>query len=252
MTGTKVQEKFCIKHPYNFTTFAGVLCFITVGKDKLKRFKQNAQFANVIEPTRDEVLDGFRLSGRWHEHFGNDNPIVLELGCGSGAYTVNLAKDSPHKNYIGVDIKGARIWRGAKSCNEQGIKNVAFLRTKIELIEHCFSKNEVLEIWITFPDPQIKYRRTKHRLTCERFLRKYHTIIKPEGVIHLKSDSEFTHGYALGLLQGQNHQIILSQHDIYSCQKCMPKEVTGINTHYEKIFLKENKPINYIKFKLNY
>ncbi len=223
-----------------------------MGKDKLKRFKQNAKFQNVIEPNRTEIIEGFDIQGKWSSYFGNNNPITLELGCGAGEYIINLAKESPNKNYIGIDIKGARIWRGAKICNDKGIKNVIFLRTQIELIDRCFTKGEISEIWITFPDPQIKYRRTKHRLTSESFLKKYHSILHPEGIVHLKSDSEFMHGYTLGLLHGQNHKIILSQHDVYNSARYMPKEITTIQTHYEKIFLQENKPINYIKFQLNY
>ncbi|HAT65760.1 MAG TPA: tRNA (guanosine(46)-N7)-methyltransferase TrmB, partial [Flavobacteriaceae bacterium] len=166
-------------------------------KNKLKRFKENETFANVIQPSREVLLEkNFDLKGNWKkDFFKNDHPLVLELGCGKGEYSVNLAKEFPQKNFLGIDIKGARFWRGAKTALEEGLKNVGFLRTQIELIEHCFAENEVDEIWITFPDPQIKYKRTKHRLTNEEFLDKYRKVIRPKGVIHLKTDSEFMHGY---------------------------------------------------------
>ena len=133
-------------------------------KNKLKRFRENETFPNVEQPTREEVLDEFHLKGKWSTFFKNDNPIILELGCGKGEYSLALAKKNPNKNFIGVDIKGARFWRGAKTALENEMNNVGFLRTQIELINRCFAANEVDEIWITFPDPQIKFTRTKHRL----------------------------------------------------------------------------------------
>jgi len=168
-------------------------------KNKLKRFKENQTFANVVQPAREELLDNaFSLKGRWRQdHFKNDQPIVLELGCGKGEYSIHLAEKFPDKNFIGVDIKGARFWRGAKTAIEESLSNVAFLRTQIELIVHCFAPGEVDEIWITFPDPQIKYKRTKHRLTNKAFLEAYRQVLRPHGQIHLKTDSEFMHGYTL-------------------------------------------------------
>ena len=145
-------------------------------KNKLKRFNENETFENVIQPTREEVVNNFSLKGKWHSFFKNENPIVLELGCGKGEYTIALARKNPNKNYIGIDIKGARFWRGAKTAIEEDILNVAFIRTQIELVDFIFAENEVTEIWITFPDPQIKYKRTKHRMTNASFLKKYHHI----------------------------------------------------------------------------
>ena len=142
-------------------------------KNKLKRFKENETFPNVIQPTREEVLNNFSHKGKWHSFFKNNNPIVVELGCGKGEYSIALAKKNPTKNYIGIDIKGARFWRGAKTAIEENLPNVAFVRTQIELIDSIFVENEIDEIWITFPDPQIKYKRTKHRMTNPVFLRKY-------------------------------------------------------------------------------
>ena len=224
----------------------------TVGsKNKLKRFKENDTFGNVFQPTREEVVtDQFPLKGKWNQdYFKNNNPIVLELGCGKGEYSVGLAEKYPNKNFIGIDLKGARFWRGAKTAVETGLKNVAFIRTQIELINHIFNVNEIDEIWITFPDPQIKYKRTKHRMTNSEFLKLYKKVLKPEGVINLKTDSEFMHGYTLGLLHGEGHEVIYSNHNVY-VNEGSPEEVTGLQTFYEKQYLEINKAITYIRFKI--
>ena len=220
-------------------------------KNKLKRFNENETFSNVIQPSREELTGSeFKLKGKWgEEFFKNEHPIVLELGCGKGEYSVNLAQKYPLKNFIGVDIKGARFWRGAKTALEEKLDNVGFLRTQIELINHCFAENEVDEIWITFPDPQIKYKRTKHRLTNITFLEKYDTILQPDGVIHLKTDSEFMHGYTLGLLHGLGATIEYAHHDVYGSEGA-PEEVTSIQTFYESGYLEEGKKITYVRFKM--
>ena len=220
-------------------------------KNKLKRFKENDTFGNVFQPTREEVVsDQFSLKGKWNQdYFKNSNPIVLELGCGKGEYSVGLAEKYPDKNFIGIDLKGARFWRGAKTAVETGLKNVAFIRTQIELINHLFNENEVDEIWITFPDPQIKYKRTKHRMTNSEFLKLYKKVLKPEGVINLKTDSEFMHGYTLGLLHGEGHEVIYSNHNVY-VNEGSPEEVTSLQTFYEKQYLEINKAITYIRFKI--
>ncbi len=219
--------------------------------NKLKRFRENEFFSNVIQPTRDEVVRGLPLKGNWLTFFKNKNPIVLELGCGKGEYSVSLAKKYPNKNFIGIDIKGARFWRGAKTALEENLSNVAFLRTQIELIDFCFSKNEISEIWITFPDPQIKYKRTKHRLVTQPFLKMYEKILKIDGFVHLKTDSEFLHGYLLGLLHEGNHEILFAHHDIYNSTS-PPDEAKSIQTFYEKQYLEKNKPITYVKFKTRF
>lgn len=220
-------------------------------KNKQKRFKENETFANVLQPTRDELVNQpFSLKGQWNQaFFRNNNPLILELGCGKGEYSVSLAKKFPNKNFIGIDIKGARFWRGAKTAIEEGLTNVAFLRTQIELIEHAFAAQEVDEIWITFPDPQIKYKRTKHRMTNAEFLNRYKTVLKTDGVIHLKTDSEFMHGYTLGLLHGAGHEVLYANHDVYR-QEGSPEEVTSIQTYYESQYLEKNKAITYIRFKI--
>ncbi len=220
-------------------------------KNKLKRFKENETFHNVFQPTRSQLVDEvYQYKGQWNDQvFKNDNPIVLELGCGKGEYTVALAKQYPNKNFIGIDIKGARFWRGAKTAVEEDIPNAAFIRTQIELIEYVFAENEVDEIWITFPDPQIKYKRTKHRMTNSEFLKRYKKVLKPEGVMNLKTDSEFMHGYTLGLLHGEGHEVLYANNDVYR-QEGSPEEVTSIQTFYESQYLEQNKPITYIRFKI--
>ncbi|OEY73330.1 tRNA (guanosine(46)-N7)-methyltransferase TrmB [Salegentibacter salarius] len=220
-------------------------------KNKLRRFRENETFENVIQPSREELeKDQFSLKGNWNkDFFKNDNPIVLELGCGKGEYTIGLSKQDSTKNFIGIDIKGARFWRGAKTAIEEDLENVAFLRTQIELIDRVFAENEVDEIWITFPDPQIKYKRTKHRLTNAEFLQKYKHILKAEGLVNLKTDSEFMHGYTLGLLHGEGHEILYAHHDIYK-NEYSPKAVREIQTFYEKQYLDQGKPITYIQFRI--
>jgi tRNA (guanine-N7-)-methyltransferase len=224
-----------------------------MGKNKQKRFDENKILPNVFQPTRAEALEEYPLKGKWNEEvFKNENRIVLELGCGKGEYSVGLAKAFPDKNFIGIDIKGARFWFGAKEAHETGLDNVAFLRTQIELVDHFFAENEIDEIWITFPDPQIKYRRTKHRMTNPEFLARYKKFLKKDGLIHLKTDSEFLHGYTLGLLQGAGHEIITAHHDIYGAPEYEANTplLREIQTYYEDLFSSKGKTITYIKFRL--
>ena len=224
-----------------------------MGKNKLARFAENKILPNVFQPTRDEALDHYPLKGKWRtEVFKNQNPIVLELGCGKGEYSVGLAKSFPGKNFIGIDIKGARFWFGAKEAVEKNLNNVAFLRTQIELVDCFFDHDEVDEIWITFPDPQVKYRRTKHRMTHPDFLDRYKKILKKDGIVHLKTDSEFLHGYTLGLLQGQGHEIISAHHDIYGAPEYEPGTplLREIKTYYEGLFSAKGKTITYLKFRI--
>ena len=219
-------------------------------KNKLKRFKENLNFTNLFQPTRDDLIEkNFELRGKWNSFFKNDNPIVLELGCGKGEYTTELAKLNPNKNYIGIDIKGARIWKGAKESIQNNLKNVCFIRTQIELIDKIFFKQEISEIWITFPDPQQKIQRKKHRLTNVVFMSMYKKILKKGGVVNLKTDSEFLHGYTLGIIEGMGIDPIFSNHDIYSNNNA-PKEVLDIKTFYEKKFI-DSKKITFLKFKFD-
>jgi tRNA (guanine-N7-)-methyltransferase len=220
-------------------------------KNKLKRFKENETFENVFQPTREEVTSGeFPLKGNWNsDFFKNDHPIIVELGCGKGEYSVGLAERYPDKNFIGIDVKGARFWRGAKTAVDSGMHNVAFIRTQIELLDYVFADHEIDEIWITFPDPQIKYKRTKHRMTNSEFLQLYKKVLKPDGVVNLKTDSEFMHGYTLGLLHGEGHEVLYANHNVYK-NEGSPEIVTAIQTFYEKQYLEINKAITYIRFKI--
>lgn len=225
-----------------------------MAKNKIKRFAENKTFTNVFQPTREEMIENFELKGKWNStYFKNNHPIVLELGCGKGEYSVALAEKFPDKNFIGIDIKGSRFWRGAKTALENEMHNVAFLRTQFELIDYAFAQGEVSEIWITFPDPQIKFKRTKHRLTHPEFLKRYHTVLNKDGIVHLKTDSEFLHGYTHGIIQMEGHDVLLTNHNVYNPDNFeMPEEITSIQTFYEMKFLKEKKNITYIRFKLNY
>lgn len=221
-------------------------------KNKLKRFKENETFDHVFQPKRETLVENkFIFKGQWRQKFfKNKNPLVLELGCGKGEYTVGLAEKYPNKNYIGIDVKGARFWRGAKTAKENQLSNVAFVRAQIELIGFLFDTSEVDEIWITFPDPQIKYKRGKHRLTNPDFLKRYKDILNQTGVVHLKTDSEYMHGYTLGLLQGLGHEIQYANHNVYH-QEGSPYEVTEIQTFYEKTYLEKGKAITYLRFKIH-
>ena len=221
-------------------------------KNKLKRFKENLTFKNVIQPSREILVDdNFEYKGKWNNlFFKNNKPIIIELGCGKGEYSIELAKLNPDKNFIGIDIKGARFWRGAKTAIDEGLNNIAFVRSQIELIDKIFSKEEVSEIWITFPDPQIKFKREKHRLINLKFINLYKNILVPNGIINLKTDSEFLHGYMLGLINSTNFlELIYSNHNIYN-NSGAPDDVLSIQTFYELKFLKQKKPITFINFKV--
>lgn len=224
--------------------------FRGMGKNKIRRFAENETFANLIQPKREEVINDLALKGRWHaDFFKNENPIVLELGCGRGDYAVGLARMFPYKNFIGIDIKGARLWRGAKTGVEENLANLAFIRTEIELLANCFAANEVSEIWITFPDPQIRHRRAKHRLVHPDFIERYKQILSAGGKIHLKCDSEFLHGYLHGLLHFMQYKIHETYHDIYEQLRHEPSHVLfTIKTFYEEMWLSKGKAITYICF----
>lgn len=222
-----------------------------MGKNKLRKFAENETFKNMVQAPRTDLLEnGLHLKGKWHkEFFKNDRPIVLELGCGKGEYTVGLGKQFPKKNFIGIDIKGARMWRGARTATDNKMTNIGFLRTHIELIHNCFAKGEVSEIWITFPDPQIKYRRRKKRLTAPDMLEMYRSILADDAVIHLKTDSQFLYGYTLGIIEGYGHTVLDSSYDI-DRQKAS-NQLLKIKTNYEGIFRAKGMAITYLKFQLS-
>ncbi|MGQ9848201.1 MAG: tRNA (guanosine(46)-N7)-methyltransferase TrmB [Bacteroidales bacterium] len=220
-----------------------------MGRKKLIRFAEMKNFSNVFEPPigKDEV---FAYKGKWNSDvFKNTNPIVLELGCGKGEYTVELATLFPNKNYIGVEIKGARMYVGAKKAIHNNLTNVAFLRTRIELIENFFAKNEIDEIWLTFPDPQPKKKWSKKRLTSSYFLNKYLHITKPDAIFHLKTDSLFLYHYTLSLLQKNNVNIIYNTSNVYETN--ILDNIQHIKTHYENIFTSKGYKITYIRWQLS-
>ena len=221
-----------------------------MGKKKLQRFAENATFKHVVQPNLTDTLHtGNAIKGKWNEQmFKNNNPITLELGCGRGEYSVELARKNQHRNYIGVDIKGARLWRGAKTAFEENLKNVAFLRSRIEFITHYFDKNEIDEIWITFPDPQLKKRRAKNRLTHSSFLTLYQQFVKDDNTVHLKTDSLFLHKYTKKILNHNGIEIIEQSENIYAQST---SETLAIKTTYEQKFLEQALPITYLKFKLD-
>jgi tRNA (guanine-N7-)-methyltransferase len=215
---------------------------ILVGKDKIRRFAEIATFSNVLQ------LDaGKPFKGQWAgAFFKNNNPVVLELACGKGEYTVNLAVMFPDKNFIGIDYKGNRIWRGAKTALEDGVGNVAFLRIQIETLIEYFGPGEVDEIWITFPDPQPQLSREKKRLTSSRFLNMYRVILKPGGFVNLKTDNDDLHAYTADKIAETGLTLHARTEDVYKSEYA--DDVLNIKTYYEKKYLKDNKNINYLKF----
>lgn len=217
-----------------------------MAKNKLQKFADMDTYNHVFQyPFAVLREKGFEMRGKWNEQFfHNDNPIVLELGCGKGEYAVGLASRYPNKNFIGVDIKGARMWSGASQAKEEGIDNVAFLRTHIELITHFFAPGEVSEIWITFPDPQMK--KTRKRLTSTRMLELYRRILVENGIIHLKSDSPFLYTYTRAMVQENNFPILIDTDDLYNSG--IDDDILGIKTFYEQQWLERGKSIKYIKF----
>ena len=221
-----------------------------MGKDKLKRFAENLTFDCFVQPAFEEMFRcDHPLKGRWHEDFfHNHNPIVLELGCGKGEYTVALAERNPDKNFIGVDIKGARMWRGAKSATEAKMQNVGFLRARIEFITSMFAKGEISEIWITFPDPQLKTRRAKKRLTSPIFLSLYAHILEEGGYINLKTDSQHLYEYTQEVIRHFNLECEVANNDIYGSGYA--DEVLSVKTAYEQVYLQRGLPITYTRFSL--
>lgn len=227
------------------------------GKRKLEHFAEMKTFPHVFEPNLEEVFrTDYRLKSNWRsEFFKNYHPIVVELGCGKGEYTVGMASNDELKNFIGVDIKGARMWRGAKTALENEMNNVAFLRTRIEFISSCFGKNEVDEIWITFPDPQMKDKRAKKRLTARPFIESYMQFLKPNGYIHLKTDSRFLYDFTKEEIAEHNYELIEDTDDLYgeglAKMDAEMRDILSIKTHYEKLFSAKGHKIHYLKFKGN-
>lgn len=217
---------------------------------KLEKFEDFKSFSNCTFLPFEKISEGHPLKGKWRtEQFHNGNPIVLELGCGKGEYTVGLAKNNPDKNYIGVDIKGNRIWTGAREALDKKMQNVAFIRTRIDFIEHCFDKDEVDEIWITFPDPQPNKPRERKRLTNPLFLNRYFKFLKPGGLIHLKTDNTGFYEYTLEVVADQGLELIWSTADLYENNPSGQRELTEIQTYYENLFSSKGEKIKYCCFR---
>lgn len=219
-----------------------------MGKNKLQKFSDMETFGCVLQYPRHILIEkGFPYKGAWDtEFFARPNPITLELGCGKGEYTVGLASANPDRNYIGVDIKGARMWKGAKAVEENGMDNAAFLRTEIEMIQHFFAPGEVDEIWITFPDPQMQ--KARKRLTSSRFLTSYRTFLRPGGVVNLKTDSPFLYEYTRRLVRLNGFEILMDTDDLYGSGNADP--VSSIKTFYEQQWLSRGKTIKLISFRI--
>ncbi len=224
-----------------------------MGKNKLKKFAEMETFHNVFQCGAREVVDDSpvtQMAGHWRDsYFHNENPIVLELGCGRGEYTVGLAQRDPNKNYIGIDIKGARMWAGAKQAELAGMKNVAFLRTNIEMLSSFFAANEVDEIWITFPDPQMK-KATK-RLTATYFMQRYRQLLRPNGLVHLKTDSPFLYAYTQAMVKENQYPLLVDTDDLYQAPASADiEEARCLQTHYEKQWLDRGLTIKYLCWQL--
>lgn len=218
-------------------------------KRKLERFAEMATFDHVVQPKIEEVLNkDYKLKGNWNaKFFNNNNPIVIELGCGKGEYTVGLAQKFKNKNFIGIDIKGSRMWRGAKTVLEEGINNTGFLRTRIEFINSFFNKNEITDIWLTFPDPQLK--KPRKRLTSPHYLNIYNKFLKSNGAIQLKTDNEVLYKYTLDLALYNQLTIIDKTDNLYNAKGM--EEAKLFKTFYELKYLSKGIKIKYLKFKLN-
>lgn len=224
-----------------------------MGKRKLERFAENATFKHFFQPSFFDLQTGFPLQGKWREDFfRNNNPIIVEVGCGKGEYTVALAEKYPERNFIGIDKKGARMWKGGKTSHENSMPNVAFVRSHAEMIGSIFGKAEVDELWITFPEPQPNSPRSKKRFTSSQFLNRYRKILKPEGNIHLKTDNDLVYETTLELVQSDKHLLHFSCNDLYlNTSDEQLKDVIAVQTHYEKIWLEKGFKIKYLCFSLN-
>lgn len=213
---------------------------------KTERYKQITAFEHVFEPPLTESLSGkYEMRGKWNSVFFNSNkPIVAELGCGRGEYTIALARKYPAKNFIGIDIKGARIWQGAKIALDENMKNVAFIRGRIDLISSFFAENELDEIWLTFPDPQLK--KPRKRLSAARFSNMYHHVLKPDAIIHLKTDSVELYKFTKEMIALNKFETLFATNDLY--QSDIVDDILDVKTYYENMFLSEGKKITYLKY----
>lgn len=223
-----------------------------MAKRKLERFAENATFTHFFQPSWDDMQAGFALRGCWLQgFFHNHHPIIIELGCGKGEYTVGLAEKYPENNYIGLDKKGARMWRGAKTSKENSLPNVAFVRVQVQNLGEVFGPDEVDEIWITFPEPQPNSPRIKKRFTSPQLIDRYRKILKPCGIIHLKTDNDVFYDYSLEMIRESGHELLYSTDDLYDhVEDEEVKDVIPVKTHYEKMWLEKGLKIKYLRFKL--
>lgn len=222
-------------------------------KNKLKKFSEINTFPNVIQhPVKSDGVSHFPFKGNWSRiFFRNSNPVILEIGCGKGEYTLALGRAYPEKNFIGIDIKGDRLWKGAKDALEQDLQNIAFLRTQAEHINCFFSKHEVSGIYLTFPDPHEKKIRAKKRLTSPVFLKRYQEVLIPGSPIHLKTDNTQLFDYTLNVIRDDGHHLLVCSNNLYKDNSLEEPLVKDVQTYYERIFLEQNKKIHYLKFTLN-
>lgn len=233
-------------------------------KNKLNRFADVAEFENVLEPSLVDVIDkenggeikSHMIKGKWKsDFFKNEHPLVLELACGGGEYTVALARQNAKSNYLGVDIKGARLWKGAKIAIDEGLENAGFLRTRIDFITSFFEKEEVDEIWITFPDPQPQKNRARKRLTAPLFIDRYKQFLKPGAVIHLKHDNDFFFNYTLEQIEEHGYTLEFVSHDIYADLDLIEdealREILQVKTYYEDKFSEIGHVIKYLRFRIS-
>jgi tRNA (guanine-N7-)-methyltransferase len=221
-----------------------------VGKNKLSKFADMATYRHVVQVSYKQLQsEVFEYKGKWSEKFfGNNHPLILELGCGKGEYTVKLARHDPEINFIGIDIKGARMWKGATQAQDLALPNVGFLRAHIEDIPLLFSLNEVAEIWLTFPDPQMK--KTRKRLTATNFIDNYRSVMVPDGIVHLKTDSNFMYRYTRAMVNENHFEVIDETDDLYHSE--LLNDVLSIQTFYEKQWLDRGLTIKYLSFRLNH
>lgn len=222
-----------------------------MAKKKLIHFAENVHFRHLFQQSYKELMEGFPMKGRWRSNFFmNSNPVILELGCGKGEYTVTLALANPGRNFIGMDIKGARLWKGCKMVEAHQINNAAFVRSRVELLEHFFTPGEVNEIWLTFPDPHEPNRRLRKRLTSPNFLEKYRKVLAPDGLIHLKTDNAGLYHYTLEVIGSAGHHLVHASEDIYNDGGS--PEATSVQTFYESKFREQGVPIKYVEFRLRH
>ena len=220
-------------------------------KRKMQRFAELETFGNVLQPKLNDIINSdYKYKGKWaSDYFKNSHPVILELACGKGEYAIGLAEKYPEINFIGIDIKGERIWKGSKASIEKKLTNVAFLRSRIEYISQLFAKDEITEIWITFPDPQPKKPNTKKRLTSPQFIKCYKEILKPNGIIHLKTDNAGLFDYTLETIEEGKHELLFKTNDLYGSG--INNDILSIKTYYEQIFSVKGYKICYLYFRLN-